>query len=419
MLTLTFAAVAAEKAPDVPKAPQSKKMSSISLLPDGSQLHHVVFPRYDKNRNRVGVLSAKLMTLIDQDTITGDGVTIDFFNPDGTPRGHVDLRRATFNQRKKNLLRAEEAVKLTSDRLHAEGRGLIHDFEQGEGFLIGPAVTWMPPTNETAMNTRKNPVRAAAMGVALAAAPLSAAPDAATPPPPDTPVQAAPDIKPSKDELRADLAASEATLRAAREFLEKADVIASSAGQAPAATPPPQAPLDIKPGKDDTTIECDGGMYFDTEKGVFVYLKNVRVSDPRFSLTGADKLEIRLEKKPENPDKKLATPPEKEAKGLGMGAKFGNVQSIVATGAVRITQKATEPGKEPVQASGAIFTYHPETGNIAISGGYPWVLQGSTFMRAKSPNLTLHIEKSGSFRTEGEWEMGGNLQEADKKKKTP
>jgi hypothetical protein len=31
-------------------------------------------------------------------------------------------------------------------------------------------------------------------------------------------------------------------------------------------------------------------------------------------------------------------------------------------------------------------------------------------MRAKQPNLTLRIQKSGSFVTEGNWDMGGSLE---------
>ena len=75
-----------------------------------------------------------------------------------------------------------------------------------------------------------------------------------------------------------------------------------------------------------------------------------------------------------------------------------------------ITQKQVEKGKQPVQASGAIFTYRPGTGEIVLSGGYPWVKQGTTFMRAKEPNLNLRIQKSGSFITEGNWDMGGNIE---------
>jgi hypothetical protein len=151
-------------------------------------------------------------------------------------------------------------------------------------------------------------------------------------------------------------------------------------------------------------------MYFDVDAGLFVYLKNVRVADPRFSLSGANELKIFLAKKPEEPatDPKAAPKADKPS-GIGLNAKFGDVERIVATGAVRILQKQPEAGKEPVEASGAIFTYQPEAGEIVLSGGFPWVRQGASFMRALEPNLILRIQKNGSFVTEGNWDMGGNL----------
>jgi lipopolysaccharide export system protein LptA len=145
-------------------------------------------------------------------------------------------------------------------------------------------------------------------------------------------------------------------------------------------------------------------MYFDADQGVFVYLKNVRVTDPRFSLSGANELKIFLAQKP------AAKPAADKPAGIGLGAKFGDVDRIIATGAVRILQKNIADDKPPVEASGAIFTYHAKTGQIILSGGYPWVKQGTTFMRAKQPNLTLRIQKSGSFVTEGNWDMGGSLE---------
>ena len=81
----------------------------------------------------------------------------------------------------------------------------------------------------------------------------------------------------------------------------------------------------------------------------------------------------------------------------------------MANGAVRIVQKQPEAGKEPIEASGAFFTYHAQTGQIILSGGYPWVKQGHTFMRAKEPNLNLRVMKNGSFVTEGNWDMSGRL----------
>ena len=83
----------------------------------------------------------------------------------------------------------------------------------------------------------------------------------------------------------------------------------------------------------------------------------------------------------------------------------------MATGAVRILQKQPEQGKEPVEASGAIFTYYPKTGEIVLTGGYPWVKQGANYMRAREPELSLRIQKSGSFVTEGNWDMGGKIEQ--------
>ena len=37
-------------------------------------------------------------------------------------------------------------------------------------------------------------------------------------------------------------------------------------------------------------------------------------------------------------------------------------------------------------------------------------------MRAKQPNLNLRILKTGSFVTEGNWDMGGNLEQKNVRK---
>lgn len=427
MLILTPALLAAEE----PAAVSRKKLSAISLLPDGSQLHGVMFPRYDENHGLTGVLQAKAMTLVNEDTISGESVAIEFFNPDRSPRARVDLTRAVFNQTT-GLLEAKESVIMHGDRLSALGTGLYYAFEHGKGFLFGPVTTWIENPTATTMNSNPSPIRSTALiGISLLTLPLNA-----TPPPAVTAGELA--------AIHADAASTAATAKqataSARSDLAKdaSDAAAASTAannfitQAGISTPdaePPVAeikPLDLKPGPEDTVITCDGGMYFDADEGVMVYLKNVRVTDPRFNLTGANEMKIFLGKKPatgkpatgksvtgKSATDKSADSPEKTAKkdplGSGPGAKFDDVERIVASGAVRILQKATEAGKEPVEASGAICTYHPKTGQIILSGGYPWVKQGATFMRAEQPNLNLRILKTGSFVTEGKWVMGGPL----------
>jgi lipopolysaccharide export system protein LptA len=215
--------------------------------------------------------------------------------------------------------------------------------------------------------------------------------------------------------LDRDLAAAATASKAAAAFLVQTDLPPAAASAEPAAA----RPLDITPAATATVINCEGGMYFDADEGVLVYLKNVTVKDPRFDLSGANELKIFFEKKPAKVAKKDETNAPENPKsdkgkagfGGAVGGNFGDVERIVATGVVKLEQKAAA-GKEPIKASAAIFTYNLKADQIILSGGYPWFTQGTTYMRAKEPNLILRLSpKTGSFITEGNWEMGGNLEQ--------
>jgi lipopolysaccharide export system protein LptA len=395
------------------------KLPTTSLLPDGSQMHGVLLPRYDENQKLSSLLHAEAMTLVDRETIHGDTVCIEFFDSDETMNGRIDLRQAVFNSAKGSL-KATEIVTLSSDQIIAKGDGLWYAFEQGEGFLGGPVDTRIFSKKQTTMKSRTSTLRATAMvGAALAQPALNAAP------PPSAPAERAAvhadavskapaqsnAASETRSTLKTDLEASAAATANAKAFLEKQEIQAK-ADTAPA-TPEAQ-PLEAPTDPNDTLVTCDGGMYFDADDGVFVYLRNVVVKDPRFDLSGANELKVFLGKKPQADAAKDAQAKSKNGKGIGLGARFGDVERIVATGAVRVLQKQTEPAKLPVEASGAIFTYHPKTGRIHLQGGYPWVKQGTNFMRAKEPKLSLRIEKDGSFVTEGRWDMRGKVEDKNK-----
>lgn len=419
LILLAPALHAAEAGGDPPKR---GKISAVSLLPDGSELCEVMFPRYDEKRRLVGVLKAEAMTLVNDQTVSGRTISIEFFNDDQTPRGRIDLKTATFDQ-SRGFVEAREPVTVRSDRINANGTGLIHDLETGEGFLLGPAETWIPNPTETAMTTRPSTLRAAAAGMAIAATSVNAAA-----PPPLTEAEkaalqtdaasAAGDLTEAAKATRADLgsalAASDAANKSAREFLVKAEL---DAKETVAPEPPQAKPLEKEPGPNDTLIACDGGMYFNPDEGVFVYLKNVRVTDPRFTMKGANELKIFLSKKPEDNNAKTEKKdgPQEAKLGDDLGGKFGDVERIVATGAIVLDQKAVD-GNEAIKASGAIFSYNIKADQVIISGGYPWVVRGGLALRAKEPNLTLRIQpKTGKMDTEGAWETMLPLQELQKK----
>lgn len=391
-------------APDVKKNP-------VSLLPSGSVLKGVLIPRYDKERNLVGDMKAETMTLIDTERVQGENVLIRLFNRDRSLRGKVKMENALFDQAKSRLF-ANEPVEITADRLVARGVGLVYSLREGKGFLKGPASTWIsaPPT---ATSMISSPFSAAALvAFCLAPSPLIALPPPFVSEEEIAAIKA--DSAPAKPEADKRSAATQASFNesveqgnkasaAALEFISTSE-IKTVAAEEPAAE---AKPLEVKPGPDDTLITCDGGMYFDSDEGILVYLGNVKVTDPRFSLSGAQQLKVFFEKKPE---KKKAKKDDKKPAGMG---NFGDVQKIIAEGAVRIDQKGVN-GEEPIQASGRILTYNIPTGEIIIHGGFPWVKQGTYFNRAKEPNLTLRLLTSGSFSMEGNWEMGGNLNLKDK-----
>ena len=361
--------------------------SAVSVLPDGSELHVVLIPRYNERRELVGSLTAASMQLVNRERVSARTVAIEHYGENQRLLGRIDLIEVLYDQ-SAGMIRADETVKIRSERLHADGMGLHYDIHNGDGFLLGPARTWIPTPQQTAMITPKQPLRG---GVLLGAAALTIATAGAGPveaPALDT---AAAESRATREELGKALAESKAAHDAAAAFLKKAEGVdpANANAQAPQAKP-----LDIEPGPNDAVISCDGGMYFDPGEGVFVYLKNVTVKDPRFTLAGANELKIFLEEKPAK---------EGEKKDDGK-MNFGEVSRITASGTLVFEQKP-EGGGEPIRASGAFFSYQLKEDQVVLSGGYPWVVQGGVALRARQPNLTLRIQpKSRKFQTEGQWD---------------
>ncbi len=449
LLALSVAAPGAEK-----EAEPKKKLPASNLLPDGSQLHGVVIPRHNEKRQLVNSLMADVVTLVNDEIIAGHKVTIDFFDGKGKRDARIKLKEATFNQ-SVGMLHASEQVTMDAESYRAKGTGLHYAMRQGRGLLTGPATTWIikpPEEEETAMKSKTSSLMgvAGAAGVALVAntgAPADAQPEKAKEPVKINTVQGpiAKSRAESEKELKKSIENSATTDAEVKEFVEKIPLnYEKLTGSKP--TPPPSKPLEVKPTPEHTVINCEGGMYFDSDKGLLVYLKNVDVKDPQYILQGADILQVYMAKKPEKPkvdpkakgaDKNKKPDPkdkqpdpkadpkakdaDKKDEGKGpvpaIGGNFDQVEKIVAKGAVRILQKSVEKGKQPVEASGALFIYHPETGDIILSGGYPWVKQGDFFARAKQPNLTLRMKKNGDFVTEGAWEMGGRLNQNKPKPK--
>lgn len=400
--------------------PKLRKIPAISVLPDGSELEGVVLPRYDKDLRLTGSLRADKLTLVGPDVIQGDNVHITMIDPDTTEEPiQITLGSAVLDQ-VLSMVRAQEDITINSARFTATGTALHLAFVEGVGFVSGPATTIILAPEKTAMHTPTTPRRprlgTAALGVVVATSAM---------------IQARPPAISEEElaNLQRDAASSAAEVGShTQETLENVNTTLQLSGeisntartflinqvlepgeQPPAASEREEAkPLEIEPTPEDTRILSDGGFFFDAEAGILVYLKNVRVSDPRFTLDGVDELKIIFAKKTD--PEKTETKPEKEGPASGFAAGVGEVERIIATGRVLFKQRQPQEGKPPVEASGALFNYDVTKGEIILSGGYPWVRQGGYYARALQPNLNLRIRRDGSFVTEGNWDTGQNIQ---------
>lgn len=432
--------VAADGAQNGERPPEKKeKLPASSLLPDGSQLHGVVVPRHNKQRVLVNSLTADIVTLVNDETMSGERVIIDFFDNRGKRDARIKLKQATFHQNM-GMLHASENVTMDAETYKARGTGLHYAIRRSQGLLSGPVITWIINTPHKSAMKPKAPALISAAGIALIAqsGDSADAQNTALKPEPvkvnsvsNNPIGDARDE--AREQLKKAIESSSTSDKEVKEFVEHIPLdYQKLTGDNP--TPSPSKPMSVEPSPEHTVINCEGGMYFDSDKGHLVYLKKVEVKDPQYILTGADVLRVYMAKKPakakvdskdqkHDNDKAPANSERKQAdtkpspdKGPvpTIGGSFDSVEKIVATGAVRILQKSVDKGKQPVEASGALFTYYPETGDILLSGGYPWVKQGDFYARAKQPNLTLRMKKNGDFVTEGNWEMGGRLNQKKK-----
>lgn len=203
-----------------------------------------------------------------------------------------------------------------------------------------------------------------------------------------------------------------------KEFLNRSGLPAEQLITAPVAQPnPADAPVkeespSVEPAKDDKTddtqrmvINSQDGMYFDSEEGLMVYLRDVRVTDPRFNLRCDNQLKIYLErdkvKAAESEKKNSETEDKARLKTPDTSAlNFSGIKSIAASGNVIVTRKGKD-GKM-MEARAERVTYDGKTGEIILSGGGKQSVQdGENLVEASGPGSYIRMYGNGDIRVVG------------------
>jgi len=464
-----------------PEEPESGGLLNADLMPDGGILRNVLIPQYDQNLVLAATLRAEEMKIsvvkstdkpevkppptprlpagkpakksnpVEIKWIDALKVQLEFLNPDRTARAKIDMATARYDAQKQ-LLTSEEPVSLVSDDLTAKGSSLVYDLKNTRGFLRGPVTATTKIDQSTSMNTQ--PVRQALAAGSLMMAAAASLP-AQEPPAPNTLAEKIAAARLSEDQLAAldrDAESREGIVQAAAEtaaqayesalqasekasdsmagFLRAAAMTVLLAEPHPTsgANDVPRPNLPANPAQ--TRITSDNGAFFDSKEGLLVFLKNVVVADPRFSLTGADEVKVffdsreeteaarakvmaemkaRAEAKAKAEGKHPATVPDppaaeedagkKEKAGLA-DAKFGEPNRIIATGsAVVVEYRADGPDGEAVKASARTVIYDLKKGEFILRGGSPWLLREGQLSSVPGNDAYIVIQKDGSFVT--------------------
>jgi lipopolysaccharide export system protein LptA len=380
-----------------------KKIPGFEIFKEGGELLDVMIPRYNAERQLLGVLKAKSLTMVNEWQLESAVVSIEFYHPDGSLRGRIDLEQAYMDQ-KVRMLSSTGPATLRSDDLDASGHGLIHSAGSGQTFLIGPTVTRYRKPIKTAMHS--NPAlpfqTAALFGMSLLAAPAQApAADAVAPAEPAI-RQPAPET--TRLELGKSLAEAAAASRRMTEFLDEAARSNAQPVQAEAGPVhvPAEAPLELLPDPEQTVITSTNGFFLDPENSVFVYLGDVTVKNPQITLSGANDLKVFFDKKPPKPEAPAGD--DEPANGKPARNPFGQFGDPNRMVEIRVTPD----GGDIIEASGAILSYSVADEQLILRGGYPWVRRegegGKMTLFAQEPNLSLRINiKANEVVTEGNW----------------
>lgn len=471
LLMTSSIVIAKDKADSNGESETKSAFPSLDILPEGSILKRVRLPRYDKDFKPSSMLKADQLTVVNNHQIDGKNVTIELYEKNGKVQARAEMRHAIYDQ-KDSTLHANESITVRGESFSAKGKGLIFHWNNKRGFLVGPATTEFllnPPETTSTMQLKTNhPSATKALAGVLITSLATTLTTSVMAEPPERLTEAQLVeldglVKPSSEIIKAKQNETAKILANEQQLVSTADAtmkpFLKGIGQDAllvqnTATPQTGATVPKNPVAQKTTpskvetgskaaitpeppqllkIECDGGLYFDTDTGVLAYLKNVRLTEPRFKLNCTKELKVFLTQKEVEPKK--GAKPEKEnavveseskvvtknsgAKkegGESLSKSFGDLKRIVAIGEVRVVSK-DENGKTFI-ATAETASYDAKTGEMILRGGLPRIQYGpNQYLASQAPGQYIRMLKNGKLVTTGKWAMQIDTSQTKKKSK--
>ena len=365
-----------------------KSNSILTRVPIGATSTNVTIPSYDKHQKRASLLTAEIVVVDSAAKLSAQGLLLHLFDKEEKINATAKMNAANFLLEEERLLTNGNIHLQSADKaFEVKSDGGIFQLPTRQGLFLGPGYTLItdPPKKNTAMNFHPLLPLIASLQVLIAI------------PPPEITAEelsrfermVAPRLVPASDVDEVQAATDAENLKVAKRLTNYLATIGKTELLTQIKAPVVVDPLNEDELKDNqTSIEFDGGAYFDGDNLEVVYLGNIVLKRTTFTMTCNKDLKIILEEAVENKEKK-DNKNEKKSTFVGLG----ELKQLTASGNLEV-EAVDEKGKKIVM-KGDRALYDKSKESLLVRGNNLFFRQGDTFARATHKDAYISAKFDG------------------------
>jgi hypothetical protein len=367
---------------------EKKNNSILTRVPIGATSTNVTIPSFDEYQKRASLLTAKVVVVDSAAKLSAQGLLLYLFDKEEKINATAKIDTANFLLEEERLLaNGNIHLQSTDKAFEIKSEGGIFQLPTRRGLFLGPGYTLItdPPKKNTAVNFHPLLPLTASLQLLIAV------------PPPEITAEelsrfermVAPRLIPASDVDKVQAAADAENLKVAERLTNYLATIGKTELLTQIKAPVVIDPLKEEELKDNqTSIEFDGGAYFDGDNLEVVYLGNIVLKRTTFTMTCNKDLKVILEEAVENKEKKADT---KEEKSTFAG--LGELKQLTASGNLEV-EAVDEKGKKIVM-KGDRALYDKSKESLLVRGDNLFFRQGNTFARATHKDAYISAKFDG------------------------
>ena len=367
---------------------EKRSNSILTRVPIGATSTNVTIPSFDKDQKRASLLTAKVVVVDSAAKLSAEGLLLYLFDKEEKINATAKINTANFLLEEERLLASGNIHLQSTDKaFEIKSEGGIFQLPTRQGLFLGPGYTQItdPPKKNTAVNLHPLLPLTASLQLLIAV------------PPPEITAEelsrfermVAPRLIPASDVDEVQAAADAENLKVSKRLTDYLATIGKTELLTQIKAPVVIDPLKEEELKDNqTSIEFDGGAYFDGDNLEVVYLGNIVLKRTTFTMSCNKDLKVILEEAVENKEKKADT---KEEKSTFAG--LGELKQLTASGNLEV-EAVDEKGKKIVM-KGDRALYDKSKESLLVRGDNLFFRQGNTFARATHKDAYISAKFDG------------------------